>query len=244
MARLLGLGGARRAVARHARRPRDVRRRLRASRGPVRAAGARGHRPVAHRDPRGERIGGPPSRRLLDDAPEGQPHRLRGHRGHGRERGRGGGRPVPGHGGRARALLRGVAGGVARPPAGRGPHRGLPAGRGAGRARGASCSPSAWPPTSPWSSGRTLAEAYMFRLAPELGREARARPRLRARPPHRRPAASSSSRPWRRSLPGSTRARPITPAEWTGQAVDEAVRAVADWRSGSPRSGAAHGGSR
>jgi hypothetical protein len=32
------------------------------------------------------------------------------------------------------------------------------------------------------------------------------------------------------------------PADWTGQAVDEATRAVADWRSGSARRGAVRSG--
>ena len=61
------------------------------------------------------------------------------------------------------------------------------------------------------------------------------------RPQHPRPRASSWSTPWQRSPAASTAALPIgsiAPADWTGQAVDEATRAVSDWRDGSLRSGA------
>ena len=91
--------------------------------------------------------------------------------------------------------------------------------------------------------GRTLAEAYMFRLAPELGRE-------RAHDLVYSAATASKARgielfeALEEVVAGLDESAPITPAEWTGQAVDEAVRAVTDWRSGSPRSGAPQGGSR
>ena len=88
--------------------------------------------------------------------------------------------------------------------------------------------------------GRTLAEAYMFQLAPELGREG-AHDLVYA-------AATASKAEGIElvdalaavagGLDGEAPIGSIAPADWTGQAVDEATRAVADWRDGALRSGA------
>ena len=77
--------------------------------------------------------------------------------------------------------------------------------------------------------GRTLAEAYMFELAPELGREAahdvvyEAAVASKARHVELRETLSEVTG-------GIGTVRDIEPAEYTGQARVEADRAVADWR--------------
>jgi 3-carboxy-cis,cis-muconate cycloisomerase len=86
--------------------------------------------------------------------------------------------------------------------------------------------------------GRTLAEAYMFQLAPELGREG-AHDLVYA-------AATASKAEGIElvdalaavagDLYSEAHIGSIAPADWTGQAVDEATRAVADWRGGALRS--------
>jgi len=80
--------------------------------------------------------------------------------------------------------------------------------------------------------GRTLAEAYMFRLAPELGREG-------AHDLVYQAATASKARgielheALEEVAVGLDGIAPLTPPDWTGQARDEAARAVADWRRGS-----------
>jgi 3-carboxy-cis,cis-muconate cycloisomerase len=82
--------------------------------------------------------------------------------------------------------------------------------------------------------GRTLAEAYMFRLAPELGREGahdlvyRAAVASKERGLELHDALVETSAGLDHVL-GPT---PIEPSDWTGQSVDEALRAVAGWRAG------------
>jgi len=77
--------------------------------------------------------------------------------------------------------------------------------------------------------GRTLSEAYMFDLAPELGREG-------AHDLVYEAAVASKTRgvDLRETLAeiagGADAVRDIRPADYTGQAGDEAIRAVADWR--------------
>jgi 3-carboxy-cis,cis-muconate cycloisomerase len=77
--------------------------------------------------------------------------------------------------------------------------------------------------------GRTLSEAYMFDLAPELGREG-------AHDLVYEAAVASKTRgvDLRETLAeiagGGDTVRDIKPADYTGQAGDEAIRAVADWR--------------
>jgi 3-carboxy-cis,cis-muconate cycloisomerase len=77
--------------------------------------------------------------------------------------------------------------------------------------------------------GRTLAEAYMFRLAPELGREA-------AHDLVYEAAMASKTRGvnLRDALDEVAKDRghvaDISPADYTGQARDEAVRSVMEWR--------------
>jgi 3-carboxy-cis,cis-muconate cycloisomerase len=79
--------------------------------------------------------------------------------------------------------------------------------------------------------GRTLSEAYMFELAPELGRE-------RAHDLVYQAAAASKARgielseALREVSAGLDGWAEIEPADYTGQARAEAVRAVADWRRG------------
>jgi 3-carboxy-cis,cis-muconate cycloisomerase len=83
--------------------------------------------------------------------------------------------------------------------------------------------------------GRTLAEAYMFRLAPRLGREAahdlvyRAAVASKERGLALHDALDESSS----GLEHVLGPMPIEPSDWTGQSVDEALRAVEDWRRGS-----------
>ena len=80
--------------------------------------------------------------------------------------------------------------------------------------------------------GRTLAEAYMFQLAPELGREEahdlvyQAALASKARRIELREALSELS-----DDPHAV--ADISPADYTGQARDEAASAVADWLAGS-----------
>jgi 3-carboxy-cis,cis-muconate cycloisomerase len=80
--------------------------------------------------------------------------------------------------------------------------------------------------------GRTLAEAYMFQLAPELGREG-------AHDLVYLAATNSKSRGvgLREALQevagGLEGTAEIEPADYTGQAPQEARRAIADWRRGS-----------
>jgi len=77
--------------------------------------------------------------------------------------------------------------------------------------------------------GRTLSEAYMFDLAPELGREG-------AHDLVYEAAVASKTRgvDLRETLAeiagGAGAIRDIRPGDYTGQAGDEAIRAVADWR--------------
>ncbi len=77
--------------------------------------------------------------------------------------------------------------------------------------------------------GRTLAEAHMFRLAPELGREV-------AHDLVYEAALDSKSRhvelseALAQASGDPSRGAPLDPAEHTGQARVEATRAVADWR--------------
>jgi 3-carboxy-cis,cis-muconate cycloisomerase len=79
--------------------------------------------------------------------------------------------------------------------------------------------------------GRTLAEAYMFELAPELGRE-------RAHDLVYQAATASKARGIELSealeevAGGLDGWAEIEPADYTGQARAEAMRAVADWRRG------------
>lgn len=79
--------------------------------------------------------------------------------------------------------------------------------------------------------GRTLAEAYMFELAPELGREA-------AHDVVYEAAVASKARgvDLRQTLDevtdGADAVPDIRPADYTGQAREEAARAVAEWRRG------------
>jgi 3-carboxy-cis,cis-muconate cycloisomerase len=86
--------------------------------------------------------------------------------------------------------------------------------------------------------GRTLAEAYMFRLAPDLGRERAhdvvyaAAVASKARGVELRDALAEVAREESAGLDGP---ESITPADWTGQATDEAARAVAAWRRGPSR---------
>ena len=78
--------------------------------------------------------------------------------------------------------------------------------------------------------GRTLAEAYMFQLAPELGREA-AHDLVYE--------AALASKAQRVELlealdevsAGRGRVAAMSPADYTGRARDEAAGAVAEWRS-------------
>ena len=80
--------------------------------------------------------------------------------------------------------------------------------------------------------GRTLSEAYMFQLAPELGREGAhdlvylAATTSKARGIGLREALEEVAA----GLDGTAE---IDPADYTGQAPLEARRAVADWRRGS-----------
>jgi 3-carboxy-cis,cis-muconate cycloisomerase len=80
--------------------------------------------------------------------------------------------------------------------------------------------------------GRTLAEAYMFQLAPELGREGAhdlvylAATTSKARGIELREALEEVAS----GLEGTAE---IDPADYTGQAPLEARRAVEDWRRGS-----------
>ncbi len=80
--------------------------------------------------------------------------------------------------------------------------------------------------------GRTLAEAYMFQLAPELGREGAhdlvylAATTSKARGIGLREALIEVA-------PGLDGTAEIDPADYTGQAPLEARRAVEDWRRGS-----------
>jgi len=82
--------------------------------------------------------------------------------------------------------------------------------------------------------GRTLAEAYMFQLAPELGREGAhdvvylAATTSRSRGIELRAALEEVAA----GLDGIAE---IDPADYTGQARDEAERAVAHWRRGAGR---------
>ncbi len=81
--------------------------------------------------------------------------------------------------------------------------------------------------------GRTLAEAYMFELAPELGREAahdevyQAATLSKARSMALLEALEEVSA-------GRHQVPHISPAEWTGQARADAARAVSGWRRGNP----------
>jgi 3-carboxy-cis,cis-muconate cycloisomerase len=79
--------------------------------------------------------------------------------------------------------------------------------------------------------GRTLAEAYMFQLAPELGREG-AHDLVYAAATASRAAGIDLVDALTEvgGLDGSAPIDPIAPADWTGQAAEEAMRAVADWR--------------
>jgi 3-carboxy-cis,cis-muconate cycloisomerase len=78
--------------------------------------------------------------------------------------------------------------------------------------------------------GRTLAEAYMFQLAPKLGRE-------EAHDLVYEAALASKTRrieleqALREVAAGDAVIGGIRPADYTGQARDEAVAAVAAWRS-------------
>jgi 3-carboxy-cis,cis-muconate cycloisomerase len=94
--------------------------------------------------------------------------------------------------------------------------------------------------------GRTLAEAYMFQLAPELGREAahdlvyRAATESKVRGIELREAlAEIAGGPGTiAGGPGTIAGGPgtiadIRPADYTGQARDEAARAVAEWQRDS-----------
>lgn len=80
--------------------------------------------------------------------------------------------------------------------------------------------------------GRTLAEAYMFQLAPELGREGAhdlvylAATASKSRGIELRDALQEVAT----GLEGTAE---IDPADYIGQAQEEAHRAVADWRRGS-----------
>ena len=79
--------------------------------------------------------------------------------------------------------------------------------------------------------GRTLAEAYMFQLAPKLGREAAHDLVYQAA------LASKSRRVELTETLSEVSADPgkvagISPADYTGKARDEAVGAVAEWRRG------------
>ncbi len=80
--------------------------------------------------------------------------------------------------------------------------------------------------------GRTLAEAYMFQLAPELGRE-RAHDLV-----YQAALASKAGRIELREALIEISAdadgmAEITPADYTGEARDEAISAVAEWVAGS-----------
>jgi 3-carboxy-cis,cis-muconate cycloisomerase len=82
--------------------------------------------------------------------------------------------------------------------------------------------------------GRTMAEAYMFELAPELGRESahdlvyQAAVESKKRQVGLRETLSE--------LAGPTTSIPeLAPADYIGQARDEASRAVADWRASRGR---------
>jgi 3-carboxy-cis,cis-muconate cycloisomerase len=80
--------------------------------------------------------------------------------------------------------------------------------------------------------GRIMAEAYMFQLAPELGREG-------AHDLVYLAAATSKARGigLREALveiaPGLDGTAEIDPSDYVGQSPEEARRAVADWRRGS-----------
>ena len=80
--------------------------------------------------------------------------------------------------------------------------------------------------------GRTLAEAYMFQLAPGMGREAahdlvyEAALASKARRVELEEALRAVS-----ADPG--RVATIKPEDYTGQAREEALRAVAGWRRGT-----------
>ena len=82
--------------------------------------------------------------------------------------------------------------------------------------------------------GRTLAEAYMFELAPELGREAahdvvyHAATVSKARGIELREALLEDAA-------GTRAVREIDPAEYLGQARDDVTRAITDWRQRSDR---------
>ena len=80
--------------------------------------------------------------------------------------------------------------------------------------------------------GRTLAEAYMFELAPELGREEAHDLVYRAATESRRRGAELRETLIEAS-DGAAAIRDISPADYTGQARVEAARAVAAWRRGS-----------
>jgi len=80
--------------------------------------------------------------------------------------------------------------------------------------------------------GRTLAEAYMFQLAPELGREG-AHDLVYAAATASKARGIELHAALEEVAAGLDGIAPIAPADWTGQAADEAARAVADWRGGS-----------
>ena len=80
--------------------------------------------------------------------------------------------------------------------------------------------------------GRTLAEAYMFQLAPELGRE-------RAHDLVYEAALASKVRRVElhaalEDVAGGAAIAHLGPADYTGQARDEALGAVAAWRGVAP----------
>jgi 3-carboxy-cis,cis-muconate cycloisomerase len=80
--------------------------------------------------------------------------------------------------------------------------------------------------------GRTLAEAYMFQLAPELGREgAHDLVYLAATTSKARGIGLRES--LEEAAAGLDGIAEIRPADYTGQAGQEARRAVADWRRGT-----------
>jgi 3-carboxy-cis,cis-muconate cycloisomerase len=93
--------------------------------------------------------------------------------------------------------------------------------------------------------GRTLAEAYMFRLAPELGREDAhdlvyaAATASRSRGIDLVDALAEAAGRLEVKVPVVA----IEAADWTGQAVDEATRAVAHWRDGSSSGASSRAGS-
>ena len=78
--------------------------------------------------------------------------------------------------------------------------------------------------------GRTLAEAYMFQLAPRLGREV-AHDRVYDAALRSKEDGTELFDVLRASARDSERIDELTAADYLGQAIDDARAAVSDWRS-------------